>query len=89
MFVGVVALAATVIGYLYTDVSRPERIAFGVAAVLLMAPEMILQPLAAIIGSGQMFNIGARLKGGVIFAALTGINHRSATTVTPEKVAAP
>jgi TRAP transporter 4TM/12TM fusion protein len=38
VFLGVVALAATVIGYVYADVSRGERAAFAVSSLLLMAP---------------------------------------------------
>ncbi|WP_255194833.1 TRAP transporter permease [Halorarius litoreus] len=79
VFVGVVALAATVIGYLYTDVSRAERLGFAVSALLLMAPGMILGPLSGIVGTGIAIDLGTRLLGGALFAALVLANRRGAS----------
>ncbi len=81
VFIGVVALGATVIGYLYTDVSRGERLAFAGAALLLMAPGMILGPLplAGVTSSSVMLDITARALGAIIFAAITLSNRRQAT----------
>jgi len=57
LFLGVVALAATVIGYVYTPVSRLERTAFALSSLLLMAPGLgvrgVLDVLSLVgIGSG-------------------------------------
>jgi TRAP transporter 4TM/12TM fusion protein len=81
VFLGVVALGATVIGYLYTDVSRGERLAFAFAALLLMAPGMVLGPLplAGITSSSVMLDIGTRLLGALLFAAIAVSNRRQAT----------
>jgi TRAP-type uncharacterized transport system fused permease subunit len=80
VFIGVVALGATVIGYLYTDVSRGERFTFAVAALLLMAPGMILGalPLAGVTTSSVTLDIAARALGAIIFAAITLSNRRQA-----------
>ena len=77
VFVGVVALAATVIGYLYTDVGRVERVGFAVAAILLMAPGLVLEFVPG--GSAIIFDIGLRVVGAVLFAGLVTANRRSAT----------
>ncbi|WP_256298929.1 TRAP transporter permease [Haloarchaeobius salinus] len=76
VFVGVVALAATVIGYLYTDVSRLERAAFAATALLLMAPTLLIGPLSALVVPAADFGIVARAVGGVGFAALVYRNRR-------------
>ena len=76
VFVGVVALGATVIGYLYTDVSRGERLGFAVAALLLMAPGLLLEFVPG--GSAVVLDIGLRVVGAVLFAGLAAANRRSA-----------
>ncbi len=76
VFVGVVALGATVIGYLYTDVNRGERLGFAVAAILLMAPGLLLEFVPG--GSAVVFDIGLRVVGAVLFAGLAAANRRSA-----------
>ncbi|WP_435067805.1 TRAP transporter permease [Haloplanus sp. C73] len=50
VFLGVVALAATVIGYVYAPVSRGERAAFAVSSLLLMAPGLGVRGLLDILG---------------------------------------
>ena len=83
VFLGVVALAATVIGFLYTDVSRGERAAFAVAAVLLMAPALLFNPVRTLLGANAgfgplTFDLALRAVGGVLFAALALSNRRRA-----------
>jgi len=50
MFLGVVALAATVIGYVYTPVSRAERAAFALSSLLLMAPGLGVRGVLDVLG---------------------------------------
>jgi TRAP transporter 4TM/12TM fusion protein len=50
VFLGVVALAATVIGYVYTPVARVERAAFAVSSLLLMAPELAVRGALDLVG---------------------------------------
>jgi len=78
VFVGVVSLAATVIGYLYTDLSRLERAAFAASALLLMAPGLVLTPLTPDSGPGTVLDIGTRVLGGLAFAALVLVDRRRA-----------
>jgi TRAP transporter 4TM/12TM fusion protein len=80
VFVGVVGLGATVIGYLYTDVSGLERAAFALTALLLMAPGLLIDPVTGIVGGSLAFDIGLRAVGGIVFAALVLSNRRAATT---------
>ena len=84
VFLGVVALGATVIGFLYTPVSRSERAVFGLVALLLMAPGLLFnstESLLALLGVGitfdtLTFDLALRTIGGVLFAALALINRR-------------
>ncbi|WP_084510098.1 TRAP transporter permease [Haloplanus natans] len=50
LFLGVVALAATVIGYVYTPVSRLERGAFALSSLLLMAPGLGVRGALDVLG---------------------------------------
>jgi len=86
MFAGVYALGAAIIGYYRTDVGRLERVGFGVAALLLSVPGMLLMPaesVAALAGTEitlytTTFDIALRAIGGVILVALAGKNRRQA-----------
>jgi TRAP-type uncharacterized transport system fused permease subunit len=53
LFLGVVALAATVIDYVYTPVSRPERAAFALSSLLLMAPALGVRGVLGVVGIGS------------------------------------
>jgi len=84
VFVGVVALGATVIGFLYTDVSRFERALFALAALLLMAPGLLFNSVESLLGLAGM-NVGVetvmldlalRTVGGVLFGVLALANRR-------------
>ncbi|PYZ03080.1 hypothetical protein C8039_13595 [Halogeometricum sp. wsp3] len=50
VFLGVVALAATVIGFAYAPVSRGERAAFAFSSLLLMAPGLAVSGVYDILG---------------------------------------
>ena len=50
IFLGVVALAATVIGFVYTPVSRLERAAFALSSLLLMAPGLGVRGVLDVLG---------------------------------------
>ncbi|GAA0530348.1 TRAP transporter permease [Halorubrum ejinorense] len=50
VFLGVIALGATVIGTLYTRVGRPARTAFAFSALLLMAPGMLSDSVFDLLG---------------------------------------
>jgi len=50
LFLGVVALAATVIGFVYTPVSRLERAAFALSSLLLMAPGLGVRGILDVVG---------------------------------------
>jgi len=78
VFVGVVALGATVIGYFYQEVSGVERAAFAVSAFLLMAPGLLLAPLTANGGPGTVLDLGSRAVGALLFAALALRNRQNA-----------
>jgi TRAP transporter 4TM/12TM fusion protein len=84
VFLGVVALGAAVIGFLYTGVSRSERAAFALAALLLMAPGLLfnsVESLLGLLGTAISFDpltadLALRAVGGVLFAALALANRR-------------
>ncbi|EMA19835.1 TRAP transporter permease [Haloarcula argentinensis] len=50
VFLGVVALAATVIGFAYAPVSRSERAAFAFSSLLLMAPGLAVSGVYDLLG---------------------------------------
>jgi hypothetical protein len=88
VFVGVIALGATVIGYLYTDVSRVERGLYAVSALLLMAPGLLFNSvsgLLSLVGVGVAFDplvldITLRAVGLALMGVLVVKNRREAET---------
>ncbi|WP_256686225.1 TRAP transporter permease [Halococcus qingdaonensis] len=84
VFLGVVALGATVIGFLYSEVSWAERAAFALTALLLMAPGLLFNSAESILAALGMavsfdaltFDLALRAIGGVLFAALALTNRR-------------
>jgi TRAP transporter 4TM/12TM fusion protein len=94
---GVVGLAVTVIGFLYSPVSRLERAGFALASLLLMAPALLSQTVFDLLGvvgvsgslEGVVLWLGLRLAGLVLFVLLTIKNRRAGgpdpdTAGTPE-----
>ncbi|MFO7927302.1 MAG: TRAP transporter permease [Halobacteriota archaeon] len=101
VFVGVYGLAISIIGYYRTYVSRLARVGFGVSAVLLSVPGMLLMPAGTALGLAGIdvtlftptIDLGVRGVGGAIFAALMIRNIRRAAredegTPTTEEVPA-
>ncbi|WP_299330996.1 TRAP transporter permease [Haloplanus sp.] len=98
VFLGVIALAATVIGFVYTTVSWGERAAFAVSSLLLMAPALgvragldVLGLVGIGTGGGDEVSITAdvalRSVGLVLFAVLLVWNRRrggAGAPATPE-----
>jgi len=84
VFLGVVALAATVIGYVYADVSRLDRALFALSSLLLMAPGLavsgtydVLELVGVASGEVTLFlDLTLRAVGLVLFAALLVRNRR-------------
>jgi TRAP-type uncharacterized transport system fused permease subunit len=96
VFVGVVALAVTVIGYLYTDVNRGGRALAAVAALLLMAPLVFYNLAETALSAAGLpvvgpipFDLTLRAAGAVAFAAFAVRNRRRAAAEEeePEAVA--
>ncbi|WP_247731273.1 TRAP transporter permease [Halovivax limisalsi] len=87
VFLGVVALGATVIGTLYTAVSSVDRAGFALGSVLLMAPGLLsttgfdLLELAGVTVSvdALLLDLTLRALGFVLFVALVAKNRREAT----------
>jgi len=87
VFVGVVALAATVIGFVASPVSRSRRAAFAVSSLLLMAPGLAVSGAYDVLGlvgvaSGEVtlvVDLALRGVGLVLFVALLTENRRRAT----------
>jgi len=90
LFLGVVALAATVIGYVYAPVSRAERVAFAVSSLLLMAPGLGVRGVLDVLGvvgigsgGGDPVSLGVELAlrgaGLALFVALLLGNRRRET----------
>ncbi|WP_101298061.1 TRAP transporter permease [Halegenticoccus soli] len=97
VFVGVVALGPTIIGYLYTTVGRAERALFALSSILLMAPRMLTDPLFGLLSlvgvnvgvETLLLDLALRFAGVVLFAGLVVKNRRAAETdaeadVTPD-----
>ncbi|MDL0139383.1 TRAP transporter large permease subunit, partial [Halobacterium salinarum] len=88
---GVVALAATVIGHVYTDVARAERVAYAGSALFLMAPTLIVTTANDVLGllgvaggqTGVVVDLGLRAIGLAVFAALLVRNRRASTAEEP------
>lgn len=92
VFIGVIGLAATVIGYLYTDVSRAERAAFALAALLLMAPGLLFNVFfttLSLFGVTPSFDplvldLAMRFVGLILFGVLVTKNRRDASAQAAE-----
>jgi len=90
VFLGVVALAATVIGFVYTDVGDGERAAYAVSALLLMAPSLAVSTLYDLLGllgvaAGETtvaLDLVLRGVGLALFAALLVRNRRASQSAT-------
>ncbi|MFT4885401.1 MAG: TRAP-type uncharacterized transport system fused permease subunit, partial [Natronomonas sp.] len=86
MFAGVYALAPSIIGYYRTDVRLPARVAFGVAALLLSVPGLVLMPAGTALGMVGLdvvaytlaTDIALRAVGGALLVALVVANRRRA-----------
>ncbi|MEF8784136.1 MAG: TRAP transporter fused permease subunit [Haloarculaceae archaeon] len=91
VFLGVIALGATVIGTLYTRVNRVERAGFALSALLLMAPGLLSSSVFDILGlvsvsvtvNDLTVDLALRAVGLVIFVALVVKNRREAALETP------
>ncbi|SFL38949.1 TRAP transporter, 4TM/12TM fusion protein [Halogranum rubrum] len=83
LFLGVLALGPTIIGYFYSPVSGVERALFAVSSILLMAPQMLLDPVFTLFpGIGATagvltLDLALRVVGGLLFGALTFKNRES------------
>lgn len=86
LFVGVLALGPTIIGYFYTSVSRSGRAMFALTAVLLMTPLTLFNVSVSLIDALSPFTVVAppfvglalRGVGAALFAVLTLKNRHSA-----------
>ncbi|WP_433629024.1 TRAP transporter permease [Halomicrococcus sp. NG-SE-24] len=93
VFIGVVALGATVIGYFYADVSRADRGWFALAALLLMAPLLLFNVSVSLLTfagieagvSPATFDVLLRGVGVVLFGALVLKNRRKADRAAEER----
>ncbi|WP_227375104.1 TRAP transporter permease [Haladaptatus halobius] len=92
VFVGVIALGATVIGYLYTDVGRVDRAVFALAALLLMAPLLLFNSATSLLGLFGLptfdpgsFDLVLRAVGAVAFGALVLKNRRRADKLAADE----
>ncbi|RLM53876.1 TRAP transporter permease [Halobellus sp. Atlit-31R] len=98
VFLGVVALGATVIGTLYGEVNRVERTGFAVSALLLMAPRLLSAGAFDLLGFAGVtvsidtlvLDLAMRAVGLVIFVVLAAKNRResAATRGTQEAMSA-
>ncbi|QLG28438.1 TRAP transporter permease [Halorarum halophilum] len=84
VFLGVLALGPTIIGHFYSPVDRGARLLFALSSVLLMAPQMLLDPAFTLLSAAGT-NVGVeiltldlvlRAVGAVIFGMLTLRNRR-------------
>jgi TRAP transporter 4TM/12TM fusion protein len=89
LFLGVMALGPTIIGFLFADVSRSERSLYALAALLLMAPGMVFNPVLTVlefvgvgVSADLMVDLTLRAIGLVVFAALVGKNRNEAGRAT-------
>jgi len=90
VFLGVIALGATVIGTLYTGVGQAERAGFALSSLLLMAPLLLSTAVFDVLGFvgvsvavDELFlDLTLRAIGLVIFAALSVKNRRKAASET-------
>ncbi|MFC7156566.1 TRAP transporter permease [Halomarina halobia] len=97
VFLGVVALGATVIGFFYSPVGRGQRALFALSAFLLMTPKLLLNVgldllglvgVAVGIGDPLLLDLVLRGLGGALFGALAVVNRRGAAgeSASPEEV---
>ncbi len=94
IFLGVIALGATVIGTLYTDVNRAEQAGFALSSLLLMAPALLSTSVFDVLGlvgvtvsvNALLLDLTLRGVGLLLFGALTLKNRRESgsTGGTPE-----
>lgn len=88
VFAGVYALGIAIIGFYRRPVARPERAGFGVAAILLSIPMMILMPVETLSGAfgaelavaTLTFDLALRGAGAVLFVVLLIRNIRQEGT---------
>ncbi|WP_280536078.1 TRAP transporter fused permease subunit [Halopenitus sp. POP-27] len=86
VFLGVIALGATVIGTLYTRVDRAGRIGFAGSSLLLMAPGLLSEAVFDTLGlvgisvsvDALLLDLALRGVGFALFALLTVRNRRKA-----------
>jgi len=86
VFLGVVALGATVIGTLYGRVNRTERTGFAVSSLLLMAPRLLSETVFDLLGlvgvavsvDALLLDLALRGVGFVLFVVLVAKNRREA-----------
>jgi TRAP transporter 4TM/12TM fusion protein len=86
VFLGVIALGATVIGTLYTRVDRFSRVGFAASSLLLMAPGLLSESVFDALGlvgvsvsvDALMLDLALRGVGFALFALLTLRNRRGA-----------
>jgi len=84
VFLGVIALGATVIGTLYTRVDAAARAGFAVSSLLLMAPRLLSESVFDLLGlvgvsisvNALLLDLTLRAAGFGIFAALVVRNRR-------------
>jgi TRAP transporter 4TM/12TM fusion protein len=84
VFLGVIALGATVIGTLYGDVGRSERTAFALSSLLLMAPGLLSTAVFDLLGlvgvsvsvNALLLDIALRGIGFALFVVLAAKNRR-------------
>ncbi|WP_380679425.1 TRAP transporter permease [Salinigranum sp. GCM10025319] len=92
VFLGVIALGATVIGTLYTRVNRMERIGFAFSSLLLMAPGLLSTSVFDLLGvvdvtvsvNATLLDLTLRGLGLVIFLVLLVKNRRELAAETTQ-----
>ncbi len=93
VFLGVIALGATVIGTLYTRVRATHRAGFAVSSLLLMAPQLLSESIFDLLGlvsvtvsvDALSLDIALRVVGVVVFVALAAQNRRKRDTEHSEQ----
>jgi TRAP-type uncharacterized transport system fused permease subunit len=91
VFLGVISLAATAIGFVYTDVGRTERAVYALTALLLVAPSIAVSAVYDVLGllgvpAGETvipLNLSLRGVGLVVFAALLARNRPASRSREP------
>jgi len=88
VFLGVVALGATVIGTLYGHVNRTERTGFAVSSLLLMAPRLLSEAVFDLLGlvgvavsvDALLLDLTLRGIGFLLFVVLVAKNKRESAS---------